>query len=74
MATIHFETKLFQINGWTILRLPETASAELPSRGMTMVSGTLNGIPFKAVLEPDGRYAPGQQSNRIGTYDIINMF
>jgi hypothetical protein len=63
MATICFETKLFQINSWTILRLPETASAELPSRGMTMVSGTLNGVPFKTLLEPDGRYAPGQQSS-----------
>src|SRR3954447_22463919 len=61
MSTIRFETSLFQINGWTILRLPVSASAELPSRGMTMVSGTLNGVPFKAVLEPDGRYAPGQQ-------------
>ena len=39
--------------------LPEDASAELPSRGMTMVEGTLNGVPFKSLLEPDGRYAPG---------------
>jgi hypothetical protein len=63
MPTIHFEAKLFQINSRIILRLPESASAELPSRGMTMVSGTLNGVPFKALLEPDGRYAPGQQSS-----------
>lgn len=60
MPTIHCEAKLIQINGWTILRLPESASAQLPSRGMTMVSGTINGVPFKAVLEPDGRYASGQ--------------
>src|SRR4029079_15126457 len=60
MPTIHFEAKLFNIGSWTILRLPESASAKLPSRGMTMVSGTINGAPFKAVLEPDGRYAPGQ--------------
>jgi hypothetical protein len=63
MPTIHFETKLFKINDWTVLRLPEDASAALPSRGMTMVSGTVNGAPFKAVLEPDGRYAPGQSSS-----------
>src|SRR6476646_4360519 len=63
MSTIHFETKLFKINSWTILRLPESASAKLPSRGMTMVSGTINGAPFKALLEPDGRYAPGQPSS-----------
>ena len=61
MSTIHCEAKLFEINSWTILRLPESASAQLPSRGMTMVSGTLNGAPFKAVLEPDGRYASGQK-------------
>lgn len=61
MSTIHFEAKLFQIGSWTLLRLPEDASAELPSRGMTMVVGAINGVPFKAVLEPDGRYAPGQQ-------------
>ncbi len=59
MSTINFTTKLVNINSWTILRLPEGASAQLPSRGMTMVSGTLNGIPFKTVLEPDGKYGPG---------------
>jgi len=58
MSAIKFETKLFKINDWTILRLPENASAELPSRGMTMVTGTINGVPFKTLLEPDGRYAP----------------
>jgi hypothetical protein len=63
MSTIHFETQLFQIKSWTILRLPESASAELPSRGMTMVSGSINGIPFKTLLEPDGRYAPGVGSS-----------
>ena len=57
--TISFETELYKINSWTILRLPEDASAKLPSRGMTMVSGTMNGVPFKTMLEPDGRYAPG---------------
>jgi hypothetical protein len=56
---IHFETTLFKINDWTILRLPESASVQLPSRGMTMVSGTMNGIPFKTLLEPDGVYGPG---------------
>ena len=61
MSTIHFEAKLFKIGSWTILRLPEDASAKLPSRGMTMVLGTINGAPFKAVLEPDGRYAPKQK-------------
>lgn len=59
MSAITFQTKLFTINSWTILRLPEEASAKLPSRGMIMVKGTLNGIPFKTLLEPDGRYGKG---------------
>jgi hypothetical protein len=63
MSAIQFETKLFKINDWTILRLTEDASAELPSRGMVMVKGTFNGVPFKALLEPDGRYAPGQKTS-----------
>src|SRR5258708_147256 len=61
MSTIRFETKLFKINAWTILRLPESASAELPSRGMTMVSGPFHGVPFKELEEPDGKYATGQR-------------
>ena len=56
---INFETKLFKIKDWTILRLPEEASAKLPSRGMTMVKGTINGVSFKTLLEPDGKYGPG---------------
>lgn len=59
MSHIQFTTTLFEINSWTILRLPEDASALLPSRGMTMVEGTLNDIPFKTLLEPDGKYGPG---------------
>lgn len=56
---ISFETRLFKIRDWTILRLPEEASAKLPSRGMIMVAGTLNKIPFKTLLEPDGVYRSG---------------
>ena len=61
MSTINFETVLVEINAWVILRLPEEASAQLPSRGMTMVTGTLNGVAFRTLLEPDGRYAPGKK-------------
>jgi hypothetical protein len=56
---IRFKTKLFKIHDWTILKLPDDASAGLPSRGMTMVKGTINDVPFKALLEPDGKYGPG---------------
>lgn len=58
---LHFEVKLFTIDSWIILKLPEDASAKLPSRGMIMVSGTLNGAPFKTLLEPDGTYGPGKK-------------
>ncbi len=61
MSQIHFSTKLYKIHDWTILHLPEDASAMLPSRGMTMVKGTLNGVPFKTLLEPDGNYTPGKK-------------
>jgi hypothetical protein len=59
MPVVSFNTKLFEINGLTILHLPAEASAKLPSRGMTMIKGTINNIPFKALLEPDGKYGPG---------------
>jgi uncharacterized protein YdeI (YjbR/CyaY-like superfamily) len=40
---------------WTFLTLPKNASVKLPSRGMTTVEGTLNGVSFQATLEPDGQ-------------------
>lgn len=54
---IEFKTKLFTIDSWTILRLPEEASAKLPSRGQVMVKGTINGVQFQTSLEPDGRWS-----------------
>jgi hypothetical protein len=55
MSTILFETTPLQIGDWTILRLPGSASAKLPSRGMALVEGTINGYRSKIVLEPDGK-------------------
>lgn len=55
MTTIRFETTLLKIGDWTILRLPGSASAKLPSRGMTLVEGSINGFRSKIVLEPDGQ-------------------
>jgi hypothetical protein len=57
MSTIRFETKLFKIGSWTILRLPGEASAKLVSRGQTMVEGTINGFRFQTPLEPDGKWS-----------------
>jgi hypothetical protein len=57
---IRFEAKLLSPAdagpaAWTFLLLPPKASARLPTRGITTVEGTLNGRPFKAIVEPDGR-------------------
>jgi hypothetical protein len=54
MSEIRFETTIFEIHSWRILRLPKAASEKLPSRGMVMIKGTLNDICFEAALEPDG--------------------
>src|SRR4051794_40310160 len=40
---------------WTFLTLPKEASAKLPSRGMTSVEGTFNGLAYRGTLEPDGQ-------------------
>jgi hypothetical protein len=55
MSTIRFETTPLRIRDWTIVGLPESASAKLPSRGMALVEGTINGFRSKFVLEPDGK-------------------
>jgi bacteriocin resistance YdeI/OmpD-like protein/uncharacterized protein DUF1905 len=60
-SKIRFNAKLVRpaeaVKGdsWTFLTLPKNASAKLPSRGMTTVEGTINGISFRATLEPDGQ-------------------
>jgi hypothetical protein len=55
MSTIRFEATPLTIGDWMILKLPESASAKLPSRGMALVEGTINGLRSKIVLEPDGK-------------------
>src|ERR1700747_1859920 len=60
-TSIRFKAKLFRPaesekgDSWTFFILPKKASAKLPSRGMTAIEGTINGVPFQAVLEPDGQ-------------------
>jgi hypothetical protein len=60
-ARAKFEATLFQpdatekVASGVLLTLPKDVSANLPTRGMTLVEGTINGAPFRAVLEPDGR-------------------
>jgi Bacteriocin-protection, YdeI or OmpD-Associated/Domain of unknown function (DUF1905) len=58
---IRFSAKLLQsaqaakMASWSFLTLPRNVSAKLPSRGMTAVEGTMNGFPFRAMLQPDGQ-------------------
>ena len=53
---IHFAAALSTIDASTVVRLPETVSKELPSRGQVAVLGTINGVEFQTVLEPDGHF------------------
>lgn len=55
MPMTSFESKLFNIGGLTLVRLPINESKKLPSRGMVMVKGTINGSPIQVPLEPDGK-------------------
>ena len=59
-SKIRFKTKLLRPAtpkgaSWSFLILPKSASAKLPTRGMTTIEGTVNGSPFRATLEPDGQ-------------------
>ena len=68
--------------GWRFLVLPKAASAQLPTRSMVTVDGTLEGQPFQATLEPDGqgshwfkigkavRAAAGVTAGDSGTFEI----
>jgi Bacteriocin-protection, YdeI or OmpD-Associated/Domain of unknown function (DUF1905) len=51
---VRFTGTLRRVEGRTIMRLPQTASAKLPSRGQVAVHATVNGRTFPTVLEPDG--------------------
>jgi hypothetical protein len=54
-STIRFEAQVQRTGGSTILKLPDDASAKLPSRGQVAVTGAANGHAFQTVIEPDGR-------------------
>src|SRR5436189_1846241 len=88
LSKIRFKAKLFRpaesdkARSWTFLILPKNASAKLPSRGMTAIEGTINGVAFQAALEPDGqkshwlkvdrklREAAGAEAGDIVTLEI----
>src|SRR4030095_5094750 len=72
-STIRFSAKLFgpeanaKTGSWT-LNLPKNASAKLPSRDMTMVEATINGFPFRAALEPNGKGSHWLRVNKAMHY------
>jgi Bacteriocin-protection, YdeI or OmpD-Associated/Domain of unknown function (DUF1905) len=59
--TIRFRAQLVRpeatekMESWSLLTLPKNASAKLLTRARTMVEGTINGFPFRAALEPNGK-------------------
>lgn len=55
MQTISFTAKVDSINGWLLVRLPLETSTKMPSRGLCMTEGSVNGVKSKIPLEPDGR-------------------
>jgi Bacteriocin-protection, YdeI or OmpD-Associated/Domain of unknown function (DUF1905) len=81
-ATIRFDATVSTIGTSTVVRLPETASNHLPSRGQVAVRGTINGVEFGTVLEPDGnsghwmrvddtlQHAAGLSAGEVATLDI----
>jgi hypothetical protein len=69
-ATIRFTAKVprpeasEKTRSWTLLALPKNASAKVPSRGKTVVEGTMSGFPFRAALEPSGNGSQGLRVNK----------
>ena len=80
MLPIRFSAPLSRIGSWTILHLPKSASAKLPSRGMAMVEGTINNSDFTIPLEPDGKgshwfkiTAPIQKAIKTDAGDTVTL-
>lgn len=54
---IDFEAKPYKIGDRLVLRLPDDASKQLPSRSQVMVKGNINGTEIYTALEPDGNFS-----------------
>ncbi len=80
LVPIRFEAELSTIDDTSLVRLPQAASEQLPSRGQVAVHATVDGHPFEAVVEPDGRRGhwvrvdrPLQQAAGIGLGDTARL-
>ncbi|NNM85909.1 MAG: DUF1905 domain-containing protein [Phycisphaerales bacterium] len=69
-SKIRFKAKLqrpaanVKIASSAFLILPQKASSKLASRGLVAIAGTINGIAFRAVLQPDGQAGHWLKLNR----------
>ncbi len=77
---IGFQAELVTIEHTCLVRLPQAASAALPSRGQVAVHATLDGHAFDTVVEPDGRRghwirvgAPLQEAAGVGPGDTASL-
>jgi len=88
LSKIRFRAKLLRplATGKSLSRafvmVPKSVSAKLPSRSKTTVDGRINGVPFRATLEPDGqsghwlklnsrlREAAGAETSEVVTLEI----
>lgn len=71
-----FDTNVQEINGTKLFVVPRDVSALLPSRGQVMVSGVINGTPFKSPLEPDGNgshWLKLDDSYNLKTGDMVHV-
>jgi hypothetical protein len=76
MPTIRFSATPYAIGTMTIVRLPKDASVKLPSRGMAMAEGTINGSPFELPLEPDGKgshWFKAEKAMHISAGDSVKL-
>ncbi len=77
---IRFRAEVSSIDDTSLIRLPESASEQLPSRGQVAVHATLAGHPFDTVLEPDGRRghwirvaSAGEQGSVLDDGDLADL-
>ncbi len=79
-SPISFTAALSTIDDATLVRLPQDASGQLPSRGQVAVHASVNGHAFETVVEPDGRRGHWirvddslQEIVRVGPGDTVEL-
>lgn len=79
-APSRFKAELSMIDDTYLVRLPESVSEKLPSRGQVAVHATIDGHPFETVVEPDGRrghwlrvHPSLQQAAAVHPHDSVEL-